>query len=144
MPGSFTKNKYVVISQLRNVPPLPVPVAGNGSGVVLRLLFAVREDAGLDPNRMWTDCGISTVDKTAPYYRTDGYWNGAVWMPHQWFVFLGMLAIGRCDDAAQIARTALDTWKRETDATYNSYEHFVLESGRGSGWHHFSGLSTPP
>jgi len=100
-------------------------------------------DALMDPRRMWTDCGISTVDRTAPYYRTDGYWNGAVWMAHQWFVFLAMLALDRTDDAAKIARTALDTWKRETDATYNCYEHFVLESGRGSGWHHFGGLSAP-
>jgi hypothetical protein len=100
-------------------------------------------DAIMDPDRMWTSCGISTVDKTAPYYRTDGYWNGAVWMAHQWFIFLAMLAIDRTDDAARIARTALDVWKRETDETYNCYEHFVLESGRGSGWHHFGGLSSP-
>lgn len=100
-------------------------------------------DAIMDPKRMWTSCGISTVDKTAPYYRTDGYWNGAVWMAHQWFIFLAMLAIDRTDDAARIARTALDVWKRETDETYNCYEHFVLESGRGSGWHHFGGLSSP-
>jgi len=100
-------------------------------------------DAVMDGARMWTDCGISTVDKSAPYYREDGYWNGAVWMPHQWFVFLGMLALCRPDDAAKIARTALDTWKRETDETYNCYEHFILTSGRGGGWHHFSGLSSP-
>ena len=100
-------------------------------------------DAIMDPARMWTDCGISTVDKSAPYYRVDGYWNGAVWMPHQWFAFLGMLNLGRTDDAAKIAHTALETWKRETDETYNCYEHFVLTSGRGGGWHHFSGLSAP-
>jgi len=100
-------------------------------------------DAIMDPARMWTDCGISTVDKSAPYFREDGYWNGSVWMPHQWFAFLGMLALCRAEDAARIAQTALDTWKRETDATYNCYEHFVLTSGRGGGWHHFSGLSSP-
>ncbi|MBQ4043953.1 MAG: hypothetical protein IJD06_08160 [Clostridia bacterium] len=83
------------------------------------------------------------MDKSAPYYRVDGYWNGAVWMPHQWFAFLGMLNLGRTDDAAKIAHTALETWKRETDETYNCYEHFVLTSGRGGGWHHFSGLSAP-
>ena len=97
----------------------------------------------MDPARMWTDCGISTVDRTAPYYRVDGYWNGAVWMPHQWFVFLAMLACCRTDDAVKIAVTALDTWKRETDETYNSYEHFILTSGRGGGWHHFGALSAP-
>ena len=100
-------------------------------------------DSIMDPEKMWTRCGISTVDKSAPYYRVDGYWNGAVWMPHQWFAFLGMLALGRSEDAVKIARTALEVWKRETDTTYNCYEHFVLTSGRGGGWHHFSGLSTP-
>jgi len=100
-------------------------------------------DAIMDPAKMWTECGISTVDKSAPYYRVDGYWNGAVWMPHQWFAFLGMLALCRTDDAAKIARTALATWKREADETYNCCEHFVLTSGRGGGWQHFSGLSAP-
>ena len=97
----------------------------------------------MDPARMWTDCGISTVDRTAPYYRVDGYWNGAVWMPHQWFMFLAMLALCRAEEAAKIAETALEVWRRETDETYNSYEHFILTSGRGGGWHHFGGLSAP-
>lgn len=97
----------------------------------------------MDPAAMWTACGISTVDKSAPYYRVDGYWNGAVWMPHQWFAFLGMLAICHTDDAFCIARTALDVWRQETETSYNCYEHFILTSGRGGGWHHFGGLSAP-
>jgi len=97
----------------------------------------------MDPAHMWTECGISTVDQSAPYFRTDGYWNGAVWMPHQWFVFLEMLAANKPENAVKIAMTALDVWKRETDSTYNCYEHFVIASGRGAGWHHFSGLSAP-
>ena len=29
------------------------------------------------------------------------------------------------------------------DATYNCFEHFIVQSGRGAGWHHFGGLSAP-
>ncbi len=97
----------------------------------------------MDEARLMTGCGISTVDQTAPYYRDDGYWNGAVWMPHQWFMFLEMLAANHPEHAVAIARRALDTWRRETDATYNCYEHFIVGAERGGGWHHFGGLSAP-
>ena len=95
------------------------------------------------PERMWTPIGLTTVDKTAAYYQLDGYWNGAVWFPHQWFYWKALLDQNRGDFAAQIARTALDTWRTEVDASYGCFEHFIVQSGRGAGWHQFGGLSTP-
>lgn len=92
---------------------------------------------------LWTPIGLSTVDQSAAYYRKDGYWNGAVWMPHQWFFYKALLDYGNGELAYQIAKTALDLWKNEVDQSYNCYEHFIIVSGRGAGWHHFSGLSTP-
>ncbi len=59
------------------------------------------------PQELWSAIGLSTVDQSAPYYRPDGYWNGAVWMPHQWFIWKALLDIGRADEAFRIARTAL-------------------------------------
>jgi Glycogen debranching enzyme len=100
-------------------------------------------DALFDEQRFWTPIGLSTVDQSAPYYRADGYWNGAVWMPHQWFFWKTMFDYGYPDLAYRIASTALELWKRETEATYNCYEHFIVQSGRGAGWHHFGGLSAP-
>lgn len=97
----------------------------------------------MSEEHMWTPIGISVVDKEASYYQSDGYWNGSVWMPHQWFVFLGMLEQGYAENAVRIAETALNLWKRETDASYHCYEHFMVQSGRGAGWHNFSGLSSP-
>ena len=34
-------------------------------------------------------------------------------------------------------------WKTEVGASYYCFEHFIIESGRGSGWHQFGGLSSP-
>lgn len=51
------------------------------------------------PDHCWTPCGISTVDRSAPYYRQDGYWNGSIWMPHQWFFWKAALDDGRADFA---------------------------------------------
>ena len=96
-----------------------------------------------DPNELWTPIGLTAVDRSAPYYRLDGYWNGAVWMPHQWFFWKTCLDLGQDDLAWQIARTGLDVWKREVDASYNCYEHFIVATGRGAGWHQFTGLSSP-
>ena len=92
---------------------------------------------------LWSDCGITAVDQNAPYYRTDGYWNGTVWMPHQMILWKTMLDLGLPDKARLIADTALKNWERECEDSYNCYEHFMIETGRGGGWHNFSGLSSP-
>jgi hypothetical protein len=92
---------------------------------------------------MWTPSGITVVDQSAPYYRTDGYWNGSIWMPHQWFIWKTMLDLGKPELAFKIASKALDVYSKETDESYYTFEHFIAKSGRGAGWHQFSGLSTP-
>ncbi len=97
----------------------------------------------MSPERMWSPYGLSTVDQSAPYYRADGYWNGAVWMPHQWLFWKALLDLGCADEAHKIAKTALDVWQTEVARSYNCFEHFIVQTGRGAGWHHFSGLSTP-
>lgn len=96
-----------------------------------------------NPNELWTPIGITAVDRSAPYYLIDGYWNGAVWMPHQWFFWKTCLDLGEDDLGWQIARTGLNVWKREVDASYNCYEHFIVATGRGAGWHQFTSLSAP-
>src|SRR5690606_28356712 len=93
--------------------------------------------------RMWTPLGLSVVDQSADYFSREGYWNGAVWFPHQWFVWKTMLDLGKGDFAYRIAETALNLYKKEVDSTYNCYEMFRLQTGRGNGWHQFSGLSSP-
>lgn len=92
---------------------------------------------------MWTPSGISVVDQSAPYYRIDGYWNGSVWMPHQWFMWKTMLDLGHPELAFKIADKALKVYSKETNESYYTFEHFLAKSGRGAGWHQFSGLSTP-
>ena len=94
-------------------------------------------------NGMMTDIGVSVVDRRAPYYSRSGYWNGSVWMPHQWILWKALLDYGEIELATEIAEKALSLWERETSATYNCYEHFMIENGRGAGFHQFSGLSTP-
>jgi hypothetical protein len=95
------------------------------------------------PTELWSPIGLSTVDQSAPYFRHDGYWNGAVWMPHQWFLWKTMLDLGQAEFAFKIAQTALDLWKAEVDDSYDCFEHFLIASGRGAGWHQFSALSSP-
>lgn len=92
---------------------------------------------------LWSSCGVTAVDQKAPYYSVDGYWNGTVWMPHQMILWKTMLDLGKPELARQIAMTALENWERECRNSYNCYEHFMIESGRGGGWSNFSGLSTP-
>ena len=96
-----------------------------------------------DPNRLFSPVGITAVDMSASYYRPDGYWNGTVWFPHQWFIWKAMLDQGQGDFAWQIARTALAAYQNEAEASWVSAEHFEIATGQGTGWHQFSGLSSP-
>lgn len=97
----------------------------------------------MDEEKLFTKIGLSTVDMSAAYYKREGYWNGSVWMPHQWFYFKSLLDYGYGAEAFKIAETGLKLWENEVSDSYNCFEHFVISSGRGAGWHHFSGLSTP-
>ncbi len=94
-------------------------------------------------DEMFSPVGISAVDKSASYYITNGYWNGNVWLSHQWFVWKTMLDLGETDFAFRIAETALKTWKREVEYSYYTFEMFNITSGRGGWFHNFGGLSTP-
>jgi len=95
------------------------------------------------PKNLWMDIGITTVDQSAPYYITTGYWNGSVWLAHQWFFWKAMLDLGRGDSAVRIAQTGLNLWKNVTDSTYDCMEHFIPREPYGAGWNQFSSLSSP-
>lgn len=96
-----------------------------------------------NPNEMWSAAGVSAVDMSASYYFDDGYWNGNVWMSHQWFVWKTMLDNGAADFAFEIANRALEMWREETDFTYFTYECFGIKTRRGGWFHNFGGLSAP-
>ena len=115
--------------------------------LVAGICSAAQEQTILDrlfsPRHLWMDIGITTVDQSAPYYSTTGYWNGSVWLAHQWFFWKTMLDLGRGDLAVRIARTGVDLWKKVTDSTYDCMEHFQPQEPFGFGWCQFSSLSSP-
>ena len=92
---------------------------------------------------LMTPSGLTAVSPKAPYCREDGYWNGAVWMPHQWLMWKALLDEGEWEFAERIGETALSVWQREHELSGCCYEHFSALTGRGCGSHAFGGLSTP-
>lgn len=94
-------------------------------------------------NGLMTEYGVGTVDTRVPYYSDSGYWNGSVWMPHQWILWKSLLDTGETELATEIAQKAIKTWADEVNDSYSCFENFTVRSGRGSGYHAFSGLSTP-
>lgn len=95
------------------------------------------------PGRYFTGVGLSTVDQAAPYYKEDGYWNGSVWIPHQWFMFKAALDHGEGALALRIAHTVSEVWEREARRRHCSFELFKIATGLGGGYVHFAGLSSP-
>ena len=94
-------------------------------------------------DEMHTPFGISAVDKSASYYMVNGYWNGNIWFPHQWFIWKSMLDCGESIFAKDIAHLALNIWKREVESTYYTFEMVNTVTGLGGWFHNFGGLSSP-
>ena len=67
---------------------------------------------------MMTEYGLGVVDTRAPYYSKEGYWNGTVWMPHQWILSKALLDRGETDLAVKIWKTALKVWSLEVGRSY--------------------------
>ena len=95
------------------------------------------------PEELWTPVGISTVDRTAPYYDPDGYWNGALWPAHQWFIWKALLGMGENAFAWQIADNVLEAWRRDIEDNYICFESISVETGKGRGTPQFGALSSP-
>jgi len=95
------------------------------------------------PEELWTPVGISTVDRTAPYYDPDGYWNGALWPSHQWFIWKALLGMGENDFAWDIANNVLGTYRRDIEDNYICFESVSVETGKGRGIPQFGALSSP-
>lgn len=94
-------------------------------------------------HEMLSPYGISAVDMSAGYFKVNGYWNGNVWFPHQWFIWKSLLDLGESDFAFTIAELALEAWRQEVDYSYYTFEMVSVVTGRGGWFHNFGGLSTP-
>jgi len=97
----------------------------------------------MTPGRLWTPYGLTAVDQRASYFSSDGYWNGTVWMPHQWFMWKAMLDYGEGENAWRIGKAALDVYSAEIARSGRAYENFDARTGIGSAWHPFGALSSP-
>lgn len=93
--------------------------------------------------KLWSPYGMAVVDQSASYYSHDGYSVGASWIPHQLIYWKSMLDYNMTDRAHQIAEAVMNQFTMECDATYQCYENTRISTGRSSGWHNFSGLSSP-
>lgn len=100
-------------------------------------------DNMMTPGRLWTPFGLTAVDQRASYFSSRGYWNGTVWMPHQWFMWKALLDYGEGEHAWRIGRTALDVYSAEIARSGRAYENFDARTGVGSAWHPFGALSSP-
>lgn len=95
-----------------------------------------------DEKHLWTKFGLTAVDQSVPYFKKDGYWNGSVWMPHQWFFWKAALSAGEAEFARRIAKTAIQVLSEETAESRQTYEHYSSLTGHGAGCPHFGGLTS--
>ncbi len=95
-----------------------------------------------DPERFWTQWGISSVDMKAPYYDPMGYWNGGIWPVMNWFIWRAMIEAGELNFARQIVIRILDTWSDFFRTEHYCGEHFSIARQHMEGVPNFTGLDT--
>ncbi len=88
-----------------------------------------------------TRYGLTTLDRNAPFFRT-GYYCGTIWLAFHWTFWKSLLDCGKLDEAATLANSILYTYALNYQEAPICYELFDLESGRGWGNFHFSGLGS--
>ncbi|MFA6101416.1 MAG: hypothetical protein WCV67_01115 [Victivallaceae bacterium] len=88
-----------------------------------------------------TGHGLTTLDRNAPFFRT-GYYCGTIWLAFHWTFWKSLLDCGKLDEAAVLANSILNTYAANYREAPICYELFELESGRGWGNFHFSGLGS--
>jgi len=96
----------------------------------------------LSEKKYWTPYGLTVVAQDDKNYR-DGYWNGSVWIPPQWFFWKAFYNIGEMDAAGRLSDNVLSLWERNHEESLCCWEKFNVRSGRGAGNSRFSGLSAP-
>ncbi|MCD6219580.1 hypothetical protein J7K43_04245 [Candidatus Calescamantes bacterium] len=97
----------------------------------------------LDRRKYWTPYGITVVARDNPNYREDGYWNGGIWIPTQWFFWKAFYNLGMVDMAKTIADLTIELWDTNHKKTLCCWEKFCVKNGLPAGNSRFSGLSTP-
>ncbi|MBL8027008.1 MAG: hypothetical protein JNL74_11390, partial [Fibrobacteres bacterium] len=93
--------------------------------------------------RLLCEFGLSSVDISAPYYDPEGYWNGRVWMAHQWVFWKALLDMGEVELASEMAHRALKTYSKAERLQGHCFENFLVSTGKGAGTPHFGALSAP-
>ena len=96
-----------------------------------------------DGKGMLTKYGYTVVPRNNKFYRDNGYWNGAVWLPPQWFIWKACYNHGNMPLAKKIAERLLMLWEKNHAQSLCCWEEFRVKTGGGAGNSRFSGLSTP-
>lgn len=96
----------------------------------------------MNKKRLFTDFGLTTVDKTAPYFRDDGYWNGYVWAPHNWFFWKALLNYGYPREAEKLAMNLLKGFANAYEQTFNIPECLHHKLGSPAYGPYFTGLTS--
>ena len=97
----------------------------------------------VNENHFLTKFGLTTVDKKASYYRDDGYWNGHVWAPHNWFFIKAMLTYGYSKEAYKVSQRLLKGFSDAYKRSGNISECLHNELGTEEHVPYFSGLTAP-
>lgn len=96
-----------------------------------------------DTAKYWTERGLTPVPRDSELYRPDGYPNGSIWGPGQFYYWMAFYSIGRLDLATAIADRYSAMFEQEHQRTLMCWEHFAAETGHGTGNSRFSSFTLP-
>ena len=99
--------------------------------------------SGLMNDGYFTQNGFIIVKPNNSYYRQDGYPNGSIWPPLQYFFWKTCIGMGKMTAAIDIAERYFRVFKKNHQETLCCWEQFRAATGKGAGNTRFSGFVTP-
>ena len=116
------------------LPLLSGSVPMDRKEIMLKALFA--EDGYFTTN------GLTILKPNSPYYRDNGYPNGSIWPPLQYFFWKMCYCAGEMDIAKRIADKFLTLFESNHKESLCVCEHFRANTGKSAGNMRFSSFGT--
>lgn len=104
------------------------------------------EEHMLNPKEFWTPYPLPSIAKSDPSYVKQTYWQGRVWAPMNYLVFLALLRAGEKDAASRLAQKSAELILKEWTEMGHVHENYGPETGEGCNnprsdrFYHWGGL----
>ncbi len=123
---TFRKNNDLKRKEIIGFLPLWAGVADKGQAAALMLSLK-------DSDQFWRPNGVPSLSASDDYYCPIGYWNGPVWVPWNYLIYLGLKDYGYQKEAGELAGKVTQSMIYHLKNDHTFWEFYSADD-RQAGW----------